>query len=343
MEAKYAGMSPYNYAFNNPVMWNDLSGASPGDEDKNSIPPSNSDNTRYVFVNPYEEPKEYGHLTPDGGRIRFPRGVNITNTVDEGEQFHINGTDVDLDFATGSVISFTFEGLEYFANVDENNKFKGYYTSDQQHYITYDSKNLPSNLNTKEAGSILLVGWTAAGQTALADGPQPGIADVGAVLFGIGATALSTYTLFDAASGYVTMSRPRYKAIEDVSTKPIALPYADAIIRAQEDQFKDYFVKYTNAEGLAKFLTEGVLRPNDKGLVYLTKAFLTPEEVERDIFIGDPYGKGRGDYMLIFFVDPDQSANIQKSTSDPLEWTYYGGNLKIRQGNLLYVGPNPKR
>lgn len=32
MEAKYAGMSPYNYAFNNPVMWNDLSGADPEDE-----------------------------------------------------------------------------------------------------------------------------------------------------------------------------------------------------------------------------------------------------------------------------------------------------------------------
>ena len=32
MEAKYAGMSPYNYSFNNPVMYNDPSGADPEDE-----------------------------------------------------------------------------------------------------------------------------------------------------------------------------------------------------------------------------------------------------------------------------------------------------------------------
>lgn len=33
MEAKYAGMSPYNYAFNNPVIWNYLSGADPNNPD----------------------------------------------------------------------------------------------------------------------------------------------------------------------------------------------------------------------------------------------------------------------------------------------------------------------
>ncbi len=38
MESKYAGMSPYNYSFNNPVMWNDLNGADPHGENDAKIP-----------------------------------------------------------------------------------------------------------------------------------------------------------------------------------------------------------------------------------------------------------------------------------------------------------------
>jgi hypothetical protein len=75
----------------------------------------------------------------------------------------------------------------------------------------------------------------------------------------------------------------------------------------------------------------------------LTKSFFTPEEVETKLFLDTEYGKGRGDYMLIFLVDPDQSANIQKEIFQPYEWTYSPGSLKIRPENLLYIGPNPKR
>ncbi|MBX9449850.1 MAG: hypothetical protein KL787_09075 [Taibaiella sp.] len=46
LESKYAGMSPYHYSFNNPIVWNDLSGESPGDPPKGSDP--NMDPDRWV-------------------------------------------------------------------------------------------------------------------------------------------------------------------------------------------------------------------------------------------------------------------------------------------------------
>ncbi|WP_129020198.1 RHS repeat-associated core domain-containing protein [Edaphocola flava] len=63
LEAKFAGMSPYNYAFNNPVMWNDLNGKAPEDGDTPKIfftpaplPADRSDNTNY---NPGPNPSDY--------------------------------------------------------------------------------------------------------------------------------------------------------------------------------------------------------------------------------------------------------------------------------------------
>ncbi len=45
MESKYAGMSPYNYSFNNPVMFNDLNGADPNG------PPIEGDEKKVVNLN----------------------------------------------------------------------------------------------------------------------------------------------------------------------------------------------------------------------------------------------------------------------------------------------------
>lgn len=220
MEAKYAGMSPYNYSFNNPVVWNDLSGRQPGDGDKNWYPPmaapSTVDNTYVYTFNPYEQ-REHGHLTPDGGRIRLPKGSTITDTVSETGEYMLSGKDISLP--VGAVLSWQLEGLDYHASFDLNNKFVGYYTSDKKHGISYDGNTIPYKLNTSEAGAFMLAGWTTAGQTALADGPEPGPADVGGLVVGLGTTILSGLILLDAKSGYVSMTKPQ----------DIAVPWAPAI------------------------------------------------------------------------------------------------------------------
>ncbi|WP_157760858.1 hypothetical protein [Chitinophaga caeni] len=47
--------------------------------------------------------------------------------------------------------------------------------------------------------------------------------------------------------------------------------------------------------------------------------------------------------MVVFAVDPDQDTNIQADPSNILEYIYDRGTLKIREKNLIYIGPNPKK
>ncbi|GEP93723.1 hypothetical protein CTE07_53680 [Chitinophaga terrae (ex Kim and Jung 2007)] len=109
------------------------------------------------------------------------------------------------------------------------------------------------------------------------------------------------------------------------------------------EEKKEYFIHYGNRQAMTGIASTMAIFPNKKNKVYLTKAFLTEKEVESIIFLNMHDNEGRGKYMVIFNVDPDQSINIKKAPTDVYEYIYDRGTLKIRPGNLIYIGPNPLR
>lgn len=106
------------------------------------------------------------------------------------------------------------------------------------------------------------------------------------------------------------------------------------------DSPKNIYLHYSNTKGIGGIGASRRIFPNKKGKISLTQTQLSPTEVENLLFLGLPEKKGHGDHVVIFKVDPDQQSNIEKV--DELESIYQGGTLKIRENNLIYIGPNPK-
>lgn len=114
-------------------------------------------------------------------------------------------------------------------------------------------------------------------------------------------------------------------------------------IPTDNEERKEYYIHYSNRKGIVGIATTQVILPNKKNKVYLTKSLLTEKEVENILFIGDPTKKGSGKYMTIFKVDPDQASNISKNPTNVHEYDYNAGTLRIRPGNMVYIGTNPKK
>ncbi len=154
--------------------------------------------------------------------------------------------------------------------------------------------------------------------------------------------------LFDEESG-LFYNRFRYYLPEAacyLSTDPLGLnggpnPYSyvhnpanwiDPLGLAGEN----VFIHYTNKAGFDGIMKSGVLNPNVSGKVYITDILMSPKDVMRDLLINNPNHIGRGDYAIIFKIDPGERGNIRSPSR--LEYTHEG---KLKLNNILYAGKNP--
>ncbi|MBS9430932.1 RHS repeat-associated core domain-containing protein, partial [Photorhabdus akhurstii] len=99
---------------------------------------------------------------------------------------------------------------------------------------------------------------------------------------------------------------------------------------------ENVFIHYTNKAGFDGIMKSGVLNPNVSGKVYITDILMSPKDVMRDLLINNPNHIGRGDYAIIFKIDPGERGNIRSPSR--LEYTHEG---KLKLNNILYAGKNP--
>ncbi|WP_445373683.1 RHS repeat domain-containing protein [Photorhabdus tasmaniensis] len=99
---------------------------------------------------------------------------------------------------------------------------------------------------------------------------------------------------------------------------------------------ENVFIHYTNKAGFDGIMKSGVLNPNVSGKVYITDILMSPKDVMRDLLINNPNHIGRGNYAIIFKIDPGERGNIRSPSR--LEYTHEG---KLKLNNILYAGKNP--
>jgi len=113
-------------------------------------------------------------------------------------------------------------------------------------------------------------------------------------------------------------------------------------LRTADEQKQNLWFHYTDEEGFNAIVKEGyTIRPNKKGVVYLTKLEMAPAKAVERLFIGG-WGKyaNKGNYVIIFSATPGVS--IKQVPGHYYEWIHQG---KMKLGSEIqqinYAGQNP--
>ncbi|WP_168220688.1 DUF6531 domain-containing protein [Streptomyces sp. RFCAC02] len=99
------------------------------------------------------------------------------------------------------------------------------------------------------------------------------------------------------------------------------------------------FFHYTDEAGYQRIMQEWGARftANDAGKLFFTQDMLSPGDVESFVFIGNPFYRGKGDFMIAF-QKPEGA--LFRPGEQPNEVIHWGG-LKISMDDVLFHGRNP--
>lgn len=96
------------------------------------------------------------------------------------------------------------------------------------------------------------------------------------------------------------------------------------------------YIHYTDEGGLNGILRSGVIRPNFKGVVYLSQEPLKVSETHNALFIGASTHEGRGTHVLVLRLDlglPVTRLTAFESSVSQI--------IRLDQHRVIYSGPNP--
>ena len=174
--------------------------------------------------------------------------------------------------------------------------------------------------------------YVGLGSIALADGPEPGPADVVAV---VGVAALTVCAIgIGVNEGTIAFSRQKKntKVKEETDTATKAIPKMPGISQT--------YYHYTNEENAMEILATGKILPDDRNRVFLTPYLYSPEEVNNALFMGmkdSSYGEYR---VEVRFTSPFDPCIDYFGGTQPNEIIYHGTIRNLRNATITVVKNN---